>query len=139
MPDNEQSKAISIRVKHAHRSRYKNQRRHDLRIGHQPSYVDGGRAELNRVVVELPLPAQITKRAKELRERTNPSRAMRADAAIATIGIITFGHAAQPIFEALKRERTRCNACKTSWSCVFSDTDFKFGRSAASAIASASF
>lgn len=105
MPENEQSKAISIRVKHAHRSRYKNQRRHDLRIGHQPSYVDGGRAELNRVVVELPLPAQITKRAKELRERTNPSRAMRADAAIATIGIITFGHAAQPIFEALTIEQ----------------------------------
>lgn len=54
MPDNEQSKAISIRVKHAHRSRYKNQRRHDLRIGHQPSYVDGDRVDLNRVVVDLP-------------------------------------------------------------------------------------
>ncbi|MDE1132192.1 MAG: plasmid recombination protein [Ascidiaceihabitans sp.] len=105
MPDNEQSKAISIRVKHAHRSRYKNQRRHDLRIGHQPSYVDGDRVDLNRVVVDLPLPAQITQRAKELRKRTNPNRAMRADAAIATIGIITFGHAAQPIFEALTHEQ----------------------------------
>lgn len=105
MPETEQSKAISIRVKHAHRSRYKNQRRHDLRIGHQPSYVDGDRADLNRVIVELPLPADITKRAKALRERTNPSRAMRADAAVATIGIITFGHAAQPIFEAMTPEQ----------------------------------
>ena len=104
MSGTEQSKAISIRVKHAHRSRYKNQRRHDLRIGHQPGYVDGDRADLNRVIVELPLPAEITKRAKTLRDRTNPSRAMRADAAVATIGIITFGHAAQPIFEALSPE-----------------------------------
>ena len=63
------------------------------------------RADMNRVIVELPLPAQITRRAKELRERTSPSRAMRADAASATIGIITFGHAAQPIFEALTPEQ----------------------------------
>lgn len=104
MPDKEQSKAISIRVKHAHRSRYKNQRRHDLRIGHQPSYVDTQRADLNCVILEPPMPADITKQAKALRERTNPSRAMRADAAVATIGIITFGHAAQPVFEALTSE-----------------------------------
>ncbi|MBI1492449.1 plasmid recombination protein [Halocynthiibacter styelae] len=104
MSETEQSKAISIRVKHAHRSRYKNQRRHDLRVGHQPGYVDGDRAGLNRVILDLPMPAEITKRAKALRERTNPSRAMRADAAVATIGIITFGHAAKPIFEALTPE-----------------------------------
>ncbi|MEQ6203283.1 plasmid recombination protein [Sulfitobacter sp. HNIBRBA2951] len=101
MSDQEQSYAISVRVKHTHRSKYKNQRRHDLRIGLPPSYVQDERSELNRVLVELPMPAVITARAKELREKTNPSRAMRADAAVATIGIITFGHAAQPIFEAL--------------------------------------
>ncbi|CUH81930.1 hypothetical protein TRM7557_03659 [Tritonibacter multivorans] len=101
MSATEPSKAISIRVKHAHRSRYKTQRRHDLRIGHQPGYVDAGRLDLNRVIVDLPMPVRITQRAKALRERTKPSRAMRADAAVATIGIITFGHAAQPIFEAL--------------------------------------
>ena len=97
----EQSKAISIRVKHAHRNKYKNQRRHDLRIGHQPAYVDCDRIDQNRVVVEHPTPAEIAARAKELRERSNPTRGMRDDAAIATIGIITFGMAAQPIFEAL--------------------------------------
>ena len=101
MAEHEQSNAISIRVKHTHRSRYKSQRRHDLRIGHQPGYVDGDLSSLNRVLVDLPMPALITSHAKELRQRTNPSRAMRADAAVATIGIITFGHAAQPIFEAL--------------------------------------
>ena len=101
MAEHEQSNAISIRVKHTHRSRYKSQRRHDLRIGHQPGYVVGDLSGLNRVLVDLPMPALITSRAKELRQRTNPSRAMRADAAVATIGIITFGRAAQPIYEAL--------------------------------------
>ena len=105
MSENEPSKAISIRVKHTHRSRYKNQRRHDLRIGYQPGYIDGERSDSNRVIVDLPLPADTTARAKALRERTNPSRAMRVDAAVATIGIITFGHAAQPIFEALTPEQ----------------------------------
>ena len=101
MAEHEQSNANSIRVKHTHRSRYKSQRRHDLRIGHQPGYVDGNLSGLNRVLVDLPMPALITSHAKKLRQRTNPSRAMRADAAVATIDIITFGHAAQPIFEAL--------------------------------------
>ncbi|WP_281991994.1 plasmid recombination protein [Sulfitobacter geojensis] len=101
MSDQEPSYAISVRVKHTHRSKYKNQRRHDLRIGVPPSYVQNKRSERNRVLVELPMPAVITARAKELREKTDPSRAMRADAAVATIGIITFGHAAQQIFEAL--------------------------------------
>ena len=105
MTAEEKSKAISIRVKHAHRSRYKNQRRHDLRLGQQPSYVESDRSHLNRILIDLPMPAAITKRAKELREKTGPSRAMRADAAVATIGIITFGHAAQPIFEALLIEQ----------------------------------
>ncbi|MFQ1702674.1 plasmid recombination protein [Loktanella agnita] len=104
MSQDEQSNAISVRVKHAHRSRYKNQRRHDLRIGHQPGYVDGERSDLNRVNVPLPSPACITTTAKALRERSNPTRAMRNDAAVATIGIITFGHGAQPIFEALTAE-----------------------------------
>ena len=98
MSGQEKSKAISIRAKHTHRSKYKNQRRHDLRIGVQPNYVQSDRSELNRVLIDLPMPAAITARAKELRAKTNPSRAMRADAAVATIGIIPFGHAAQPIF-----------------------------------------
>jgi hypothetical protein len=101
MAEHEQSNAISIRVKHTHRSRYKSQRQNDLRISHQPGYVAGDLSGLNPILVDLSMPALITSRAKELRQRTNPSRAMRADAAVATIGIIIFGHAAQPIFEAL--------------------------------------
>ena len=105
MAKTEQSSAISIRVKHVHRSRYKNQRRHDLRIGRQPPYVDSDRSKQNRVLVEMPMPAIMNARAIELRDRTNPTRAMRDDAAIATIGVITFGTAAQPIMNALTPEQ----------------------------------
>lgn len=105
MPTPEQSQAISIRVKHTHRSKYNNQRRHDLRIGHQPSYVASDRTEQNRVLVALPAPAIITADAKQLRQLTNPTREMRADAAVATIGIITFGLAAQAIFSVLSPDQ----------------------------------
>ena len=105
MPVTTKSNAISVRVKHAHRSRYNNQRQHDLRIGCQPSYIYDTRTKLNRIIIDLPLPAEITERAKELRERTNPIRAMRQDAAVATIGVITFGHAAQSIFNELTLEQ----------------------------------
>jgi hypothetical protein len=105
MSNQEQSRAISIRVKHIHRSKYKNQRRHDLRIGRQPSYVDSDRSEQNRVLVEMPMPVVMNARAKTLRDRTNPTRAMRDNAAIATIGVITFGKAAQPIMDALTPEQ----------------------------------
>jgi len=36
------------------------------------------------------------------------------------------------------RANTRCSACRSSWSWLFSETLFRFGRNAASAIASAS-
>lgn len=101
MSKEEQSKAISIRVKHVHRSKYKNQRRHDLRQGKQPKYIDSAKSHLNRVIVEMPMPAVMKARANELRERTDPTRTMRDDAAIATIGVITFGKAAQNIFNAM--------------------------------------
>ena len=52
MSDQEPSYAISVRVKHTHRSKYKNQRRHDLRVGLPPSYVQDERSELNRVLVD---------------------------------------------------------------------------------------
>ena len=101
----EQSKAISVRVKHAHRSKYKNQRKHDLRIGKQPSYVQEHPKQPNRVLLEMPAPAAMNDRAKALRKLTGPTRAMRADAAIATIGIITFGMAAQTIFRDLTADQ----------------------------------
>lgn len=105
MANKEQSKAISVRVKHAHRSRYNNQRRHDLRIGKPPSYVQEHPEQPNRILLELPYPSVMAERAKALRKKTGVTRAMRADAAVATIGIITFGVAAQNIFSRLTTDQ----------------------------------
>lgn len=99
------SAAISIRVHHRSRSKYDGQRRHDLRIGRSPDYVDQDRAHLNRVVIEPPRPAVMQARADELRALTGAKRAARSNAAIATTGVITFGKAAQKIFEQLTPER----------------------------------
>ena len=95
------SSAISVRVKHRSASQYAGQRRHDLRIGDQPQYVDGDRSHGNRVLVEPPTPGPMRKRAENLRSQVSTQREMKSTAAVATIGIITFGAAAQPIFEAL--------------------------------------
>lgn len=95
------SAAVSIRVRHVSRSRYDGQRRHDCRIGPQPQYVDDVRTGDNRVVIEPPRPVEMRDRADERRKRGGAVRAMRNDAAIATCGIVTFGAAAQPIFEQL--------------------------------------
>lgn len=72
-----------------------------MRIGPQPRYVDEARAGRNRVVIEPPRPSEMRDRADKLRRQGGAVRAMRADAAVATSGIITFGAAAQPIFEQL--------------------------------------
>jgi hypothetical protein len=99
------SAAISIRVHHRSRSKYDGQRRHDLRIGRPPDYVDQDRVHLNRVVIEPPRPMVMQARADELRALTRPKRAARSNAAIATTGTITFGKAAQKIFEQLTPEQ----------------------------------
>lgn len=77
------------------------QRKHDLRIGPQPDYVDSDRSPLNRVLVKS-LTATIMKaRAIERRNRQPRIRKMRSDASVSMRGIITFGHEAQVLFEAL--------------------------------------
>ncbi len=95
------SAAVSVRVRHVHRSRYDGQRRHDMRVGPQPQYVDEERTDRNRTVIEPPRPAEMRDRADELRRQGGAVRVMRADAAVATCGIITFGAAAQELFEQL--------------------------------------
>ena len=95
------SAAISIRVAHVSRSRYDGQRRHDLRIGRAPDYVDQDRTYLNRVMIEPPRPAVMKARADELRSLTGPQRRARSNSAIATTGIVTFGAAAQTLFQQL--------------------------------------
>ena len=81
------------------------QRRHDLRIGRQPGYVDAARSGQNRVLIEPPSPASMRERTVERRARSGPQRALRSNAGIATAGIVTFGHAAQAEILAAPVER----------------------------------
>lgn len=85
-------------------SKAKFQRRHDFRIGKQPAYVDGDRSELNRHLMPLrPLP-DIQRENEALRKRAGRTRKMKSNAAVVTVGIVTFGHRAQNVFNRLPVE-----------------------------------
>ncbi|SOH95708.1 Plasmid recombination enzyme, partial [Monaibacterium marinum] len=97
--------AVSVRIEPKTMSRAKFQRRHDFRIGAQPVYVDGDRTELNRPLMPLrPLP-DIQQENEALRLRAGRTRKMKSNAAVVTVGIITFGHRAQEAFNRLPDER----------------------------------
>jgi hypothetical protein len=96
--------AVSVRIEPKAMAKAKFQRRHDFRIGCQPAYVDGDRSELNRHLMELrPLP-DIQRENEALRKRAGRTRKMKSNAAVITAGIITFGHAAQEVFNRLPQE-----------------------------------
>ena len=106
MTNSTPSKAISVRIKALTRGKASGQRRHDLRIGYQPKYVDQARSHLNRVLIEPPATADLAQRTVDRREAGRipdpgkKQRALRSNAAVATMGIITFGRAAQEIIRA---------------------------------------
>jgi len=83
------------------------QRRHDLRIGRQPGYVDPERSAANRVLIEPPPPGELRRRTEMRRSWMvpRPRRRLRSDSAVALTGIITFGRNAQPLISAATPER----------------------------------
>lgn len=96
--------AVSVRIEPKTMSKAKFQRRHDFRIGAQPAYVDGDRTQLNRPLIELrPLP-DIQRENEALRMRAGRTRKMKSNAAVVTVGVITFGHKAQDVFNRLPDE-----------------------------------
>ncbi|TDW33886.1 hypothetical protein LY39_03510, partial [Roseinatronobacter bogoriensis subsp. barguzinensis] len=97
-------KATSVRIQSDTVSGYSGQRRHDLRIGPQPKYVDPERSPLNRTLLEPPFPAVMKAIATKRRAKRETQRAMKSNSAIATAGIITFGSQAAQMFEALSEE-----------------------------------
>lgn len=97
-------RAGSVRIAADTMSGYSGQRRHDLRVGTLPKYVDEKRVHLNRVLITPPTPAEMREIAKSRRARRDTQRAMKSNAAIATAGIITFGSEAAQMFEALSQE-----------------------------------
>lgn len=98
-------RAASVRIGSNTVSGYSNQRRHDLRIGPQPQYVDQDRLSLNRVLIEHPGPAAMRKIARDRRAVRETDREMKSNAAIATAGVITFGAEAAQMFEQLPAEQ----------------------------------
>ena len=101
----EKSFAISVRIEHRSMGRAKAARYHDLRLGHIPGYVDQERMEANSIILDPAQPAALRRVCLVNRSNRPTQRAMRKDAAIASCFIITFGKAAQPIFEALPTAR----------------------------------
>lgn len=78
-------------------------RYHDLRFGHIPGYVDQERISENSTILEPAMPSALRRICLTHRANRPTQRAMKKDAAVASCFIITFGKAAQPIFEALPK------------------------------------
>lgn len=94
-------RAASTRIGSATAKTLAGQIRHDHRRGPQPAYVDADRSHLNRVLIEPLPPGQMRAICEERRAVRDTRRAMKSNAAIATLGIITFGSEAAQLFEAL--------------------------------------
>ncbi len=95
---------VSTRIKGKSAALAAGQRRHDLRLGRIPKYVSIGKIKDNSVILKTPLESRIRRECEELRELNPHERDMKSDAAIVTVGIITFGKKAQPIIRALSVE-----------------------------------
>jgi len=97
-------RAAMVRVEIRDAQGYANQRRHDLRIGAQPAYVNPNPPEPNPVFIQPMTAAELKRIAKERRDQREMTRAMKRNAGIAVVGIIGFGVEAQKMFEALDPE-----------------------------------
>lgn len=98
-------RAAMARVRPRRSDAYSGQRKHDLRNGHQPEYVNKDLSELNTVIIESPRPSALRKLCDERRAQRPTQRTMRSDAAVAFIGIIAFGKEAQTLFLKLSSEK----------------------------------
>lgn len=97
-------RAAMVRVAIRDAQGYANQRRHDLRIGAQPAYVNPDPSEPNHVFIQPLTTQELKKLARERRAQRETVRAMKSNAGIAVVGIIGFGIEAQKMFEALGPE-----------------------------------
>lgn len=94
-------RAASVRLEHGSLKATAGQRRHDLRIGPQPDYVNDSRSHLNRILVENAPALVLRDLCAERRQANGAKTKMRRTAAVATSGVITFGSDAAALFERL--------------------------------------
>lgn len=104
LPSRGNPKAAQTRLELRRAPAYEGQRRHDLREGAVPAYVDKTRAALNDILIEPPRPAAIRQINEARRNTRDTKRAMKKDAGLAYVGILTFGHEAAATFAALDRD-----------------------------------
>ncbi|MTH66174.1 plasmid recombination protein [Paracoccus shanxieyensis] len=97
-------KAASTRLELKNVRSLAGQRKHDLRIGRQPDYIDEIRKSLNRIIMEPDPPGAMRTICEGRRSLRETRRKMKKDAAVAACGIITFGTEAADLFEALTPE-----------------------------------
>lgn len=94
-------KAACLRLTTCSPSKARRQRRHDMRSGRLPDYVDASRSHLNRCLVSPRPFAQITDEIDGLRAAAGRKRKRKKNAAILIAGIVGFGTQAQDHFGAL--------------------------------------
>lgn len=97
-------KAASTRLELNNARSLAGQRKHDLRIGRQPDYIDESRKNLNRIIMEPDTPGVMRTICEGRRSLRDTRRKMKKDAAVAACGIITFGKEAADLFDALTPE-----------------------------------
>lgn len=100
-------RAAQVRIESRQAGSYTGQRKHDLRIGAQPAYVDADRMADNETIIEPPRPAVLREVNEARRAQRDTRRAMKSNATVAFVGILTFGMEAQTMFEALPRDKQR--------------------------------
>ncbi|OWY06097.1 hypothetical protein B6V75_08405 [Thioclava sp. F1Mire-8] len=78
---------------------------HDYRLGRIPAYVDQTKLRDNRVLIRLRPLTQVRAENARLREQAGRQRKMKSNAAVAVIGVITFGVLAARDFKKLSPKR----------------------------------
>lgn len=99
------SMTVSVRVQHNSMSKAAGQRRHDARLGKVPTYVDQDRSDDNSIIQPTMTEAEARRQCEALRAQNDHKRGMKSTAAVLTAGVITFGTEAQPVIEALDKEK----------------------------------
>ncbi len=96
-------KAISVRINAANYHQARGQRKHDLRLGRVPKYVNRERISQNSILIQNCQEGEL-KRLCETRRKVK-QRAMKRTAAVASRGIITFGKKARHEFDKVSVEK----------------------------------
>lgn len=91
----EASNAVSVRIKHLTVEQAKGQRRHDLREGPVPNYVDKDKSKDNTVLLKPSVESEAREICEHRRSQRNPQRRLKSNANVLTAGVLTFGKGAQ--------------------------------------------